>query len=124
MVSLLHANTPSCVWKAINFLDSSSKGIAQKACIASSFKKYLRPCSFLISSVARGRVLATGFKQLLINASMVTRYDVGGVSFVVPGSRLGTITSLEKHLGSSHLSTTGVVLTKCSNTLQVAGLPW
>ena len=92
--------------------------------MASSFKKYLRPCSFLISSVARGRVLATGFKQLFINASMVTRYDVGGVSFVVPGSRLGTMTNLEKHLGSSHLSTTGVVRTKCSNTLQVAGLPW
>ncbi len=80
-------------------------------------------CNF-DTSVARGNVLATGFKQLFINESMVTRYDVGGVSFVVPGSRLGTMTNLEKHLGSLHLSTTGVVRTKCSNTLQVAGLPW
>ena len=92
--------------------------------MASSFKKYLNPCNFFISSVARGSVLATGFRQLFISASIVTRYDVGGVSFVVPGSLLGTMTSLEKHLGSSHLSTTGVVLTKCSKTLQVAGLPW
>ena len=34
------------------------------------------------------------------------------------------MTNLEKHLGSSHFSTTGVVLTKCSSTLQLASLPW
>jgi hypothetical protein len=68
-----------------------------------------------------GSVLATGFKQLLINASIVTRYDVGGESLVVPGSRLGTMTKREKHRGSSHFFTTGVVLTKCSNTFLVAG---
>ena len=68
-------------------------------------------------------MLATGFKQWFMSASIVTRYDVGAESFVEPGSRFGTITNLEKHLGSSHFSTTGVVGTKCSNTLHVAGLP-
>ncbi len=97
--------------------------MAQNACMASSFIKYLYPCSFLISSVANGSVLATGFRQSFISAFIVTRYEVGGESFGVPGSLLGTITSLEKHLGSSHFSTTGVVRTKCSRTLQVAGLP-
>ena len=124
MVRRLHANTPSCVWKAMSFLDSSSSGIAQKACMASSLRKYLFPWSFLISSVASGNVLATGFRQLLIRASMVTRYEVGGESLVVPGSRFGTMTKREKHLGSSHRSTTGVVRTKCSRTLLVAGFPW
>ncbi len=65
-------------------------------------------------------MLATGFKQWFMSASIVTRYDVEGESFVEPGSRFGTITNLEKHLGSSHFSTTGVVRTKCSNTLHVA----
>ncbi len=52
------------------------------------------------------------------------------ICYIVPCERMrkclpcfGTITNLEKHLGSSHFSTTGVVRTKCSNTLHVAGLP-
>jgi hypothetical protein len=48
-------------------------GMDQNAFIASIFRKYLKAWSFLISSVARGSLLATGFKQWFINASMVTR---------------------------------------------------
>ena len=124
MVSLLHAKTPSWVWNASIFLDSSSNGIAQKACIASTLKKNRLLCSFLISSVAKGSVLATGFRQWFISASIVTRYAVGGALLGVPGSSFGTMTKREKHRGSSHFSTTGVVRTKCSNTLRVAGFPW
>jgi hypothetical protein len=61
---------------------------------------------------------------LLIKASIVTLYDVGGASLGLPGSPLGTMTNREKQRGSSHFSTTGVVRTKCSNTFLVAGLPW
>ncbi len=50
----------------------------------------------MISSVARGSVLATGLKQGLISVSIV-----GGGSLVEPGSRFGTMTNFEKHLGSS-----------------------
>ncbi len=37
--------------------------------------------------------------------------------------RLGTMTKREMQLGSLHLSTTGVMRTKCSRTLPVASLP-
>ena len=122
IVNLFHANTPSCVWKHNNFLDSSSKGIDQYACIASALIKYLKPWSFLISSVASGKVLATGLRQSFMIAFIVTRYEVGGEFFGIPGSNLGTITRRDIHLGSSHFSTTGVALTKCSITFWVAGL--
>ena len=68
-------------------------------------------------------VLAVGFKQLFTRAFMVTLYEVGAESFADPGSLFATITSRDKHLGWSHLETTGVVLTKCSSTRLVAGLP-
>ena len=56
-------------------------------------------------------------------AFMVTRYEVGGEFLGMPGSIFGTITRRDMHLGSSQRSTTGVVRTKCSSTLLVAGLP-
>ncbi len=54
---------------------------------------------FLISSVASGSVLATGLRQLLIKASIVTLYDVGGASLGLPGSPFGTMTNREKQRG-------------------------
>jgi hypothetical protein len=101
MVSRLHAETPSCVWNASIFLDSSSYGMAQKACIASTLKKKRLLCSFLISSVASESVLATGLRQWFTKASVVTRYAAGGALLGWPGSSLGTMTNREKHRGSS-----------------------
>jgi hypothetical protein len=63
--------------------------------MTSDSKKSRLLCSFLISSVANDSVLATGFRQLLTRASIVTRYDVGGESFGVPGSRFGNMTNRE-----------------------------
>ena len=68
IVSLLQANMHHCIWNAISFLDSSSSGMEQNAFIAFNFKKNLKAFSFLISSVARGSILATDFKQCLISA--------------------------------------------------------
>ena len=90
--------------------------------MASALIKYLKPWSFLISSVARGKVLATGLRQSFMIAFIVTRYEVGGEFLGLPGSNLGTITRRDMHLGSSHFSTTGVARTKCSITFWVAGL--
>ena len=73
IVSLLQANMHHCIWNAMSFLDSSSSEMDQNEFIASIFKKNLKAFSFLISSVARGSVLATGLKQGLISASIVTR---------------------------------------------------
>jgi hypothetical protein len=93
-------------------------------CIHFEEKKHLL-CSFLISSVASGSsVLATGLRQWFIRTSIVTRYAVGDAVLGVPGSSFGTMTNREEHRGSSHFSTTGVVRTKCSSTLRVAGFPW
>ena len=51
----------------MGFSDSSSSGMNQNAFIAFIFKKNLKAFSFLISSVARGSILATDFKQCLIS---------------------------------------------------------
>ena len=67
IAGLLEANKPSCIWNAMGFSDSSSSGMKQNAFIAFIFKKNLKAFSFLISSVARGSILATDFKQCLIS---------------------------------------------------------
>ena len=73
--------------------------------------------------MASGVMLAVGLMQLLMTAFIVTRYPVGSELLTLPGSLLGTMTRRDRHLGWSHLDTTGVVRTKCSRIFLVAGLP-
>ncbi len=77
----------------------------------------------LISLVASGNVLGVGLRHALISAFIVTLYDVGSDVLGAPGSRFGTITRRDKHLGLSQLDTTGVLRQKCSRTFCVAGFP-
>ncbi len=124
IVRRLHANTPACIWKAMSFLNSSSRGIAQKECMAPSLRKNLyEACWSRLLLLVACLLLISGNCCWLIKASIVSWYEIDGWSLVVLGSRLGAMTKREKHPGSSHFSTTGLVLTKCSRILLVAGFP-
>ncbi len=68
-------------------------------------------------------MIGVGLRHALISAFIVTLYDVGSDVLGAPGSRLGTITRRDKHLGLSQLDTTGVLGQKCSRTFCVAGFP-
>jgi hypothetical protein len=58
-----------------------------------------------------------------MSAFIVTLYDVGSDVLGALGSRLGTITRRDKHLGLSQLDITRVMRQKCSSTFCVAGFP-
>ena len=58
-------------------------------------------------------VLAHGFRHLFMRALTVTRKPWSGSVFDWPGANLGTMTSLETHIGLGHGSTIGVFCTKC-----------
>ena len=87
-------------------------------------RKNLLPCNFLISAVARGMVLAAGFKfkHLLKSALTVTLKPSPVASFDCPGSNFGTMTKRLMHLGFAHGETTGVDFIKSLIIFDVAGL--
>ena len=71
--------------------------------------------------MAIGKVLGVGSRHALMSAFIVTLYDVGSDVLDAPGSRLGTITRRDKHLGLSQLDTTGVLRQKCSSNHLLRG---
>jgi hypothetical protein len=70
-----------------------------------------------------GKQQRAGCRHALMSAFIVTLYDVGSDVLGAPGSRLGTITRRDKHLGLSQLDTTRVLRQKDSSTTCVAGFP-
>ena len=56
--------------------------------------------------MASGNVLGVVLRHAFISAFIVTLYEVGSDVLGTPGSRLGTITRRDKHLGLSQLETT------------------
>ena len=126
IVSLLQANMHHCIWNAMSFLDSSSSEMDQNAFIASIFKKNSKAFGFLISSVARrGSVLACYWSQAVLDQCVHCDAIRCG-RWPLSRARLSLWYDDQSRETSRVItfSTTGVVLTKCSSTLQVASLPW
>ena len=76
-----------------------------------------------ISPVARGIVLAQGFRHLFIKAFTVTLKPWSGSVLDCPGANFGTITSRETQRGCGQGSTMGVLFTKSRTIVDEAVLP-